>query len=158
MPASTSKLASRFLLALAVYPLAALIALALIPGDSKNAFLLGFSLQRLLLMAVALAGVLISIALAVLAGRNARLWQRRLEPIWGRLSVSRWLLWLAALLAVQGVVAVFLPAYWLGLGHAYYERLRPILIWLGAAGLQIALSIQITRSGWHGAALWSEIK
>ncbi|HQF63637.1 MAG TPA: hypothetical protein PLT26_14145 [Anaerolineaceae bacterium] len=158
MPASTSKLASRFLLALAVYPLAALIALALIPGDSKNAFWLGFSLQRLLLMAVALAGVLISIALAVLAGRNAHLWQRRLEPIWGRLSVSRWLLWLAGLLAVQGAVAVFLPAYWLGTGHAYYERLRPILIWLGAAGLQIALGIQITRSGWHGAALRSEIR
>jgi len=147
-----------FLLTLSLYPLAALIALGLIPGDAKNALLLGLSLQRLLLMLIALVGFLATAIPAVLLKYRPAVWQRQLAPLGRRLLYSRWMAGLAVLLALQGLIAVFLPAYWFGTGHAYYDRLRPILLWLGAAGFQITLAVQLNRHSWNGAAFWRELK
>ncbi len=103
--------------------------LALLPGDGGP--LLGYSWQRAALLA---ATFLPSLGLICLAVKTWRAASERLEKAWEWLMRPgvQWAAGLASLLTLT----LLLPPYWFGDLAAYYERLRPLLAWLGLAGLQ----------------------
>lgn len=121
------------------FGVATIFYLAGLPGDGGP--LWGYSLARVALMA---AAALPSLAWLVLGGfilrGNSRITQRVLE-----LSRKNWMLGAAAALTLLGWLAFFLPGYWWGEYAAYYERFRPLLVWLGLIGLQTLIVLALRR-------------
>ena len=132
---------------LAVEAFICLKVLVEIPTDSGGGILFGFSVQRL-----ALLGILLAIGIACLLTGTATL--RSDSP------VNRWLIWLydnqrlystvlvtLALLFFVSWVAVFMPGYRLGKLAAYFERLRPLFIWMTLFSGQAWLTLLHWRNG-----------
>lgn len=132
---------------LAIEALICLKVLAEIPAEGGGGILFGFSLQRL-----ALLGTLLAIGIACLLTGTATL---RSDS-----RVNRWLMWLydnqrlystvlvtLAVLFFSGWVAVFIPGYRLGKLAAYFERLRPLFIWMTLFSGQTWLALLRWRDG-----------
>lgn len=132
---------------LAIEALICLKVLAEIPAEGGGGILFGFSLQRL-----ALLGTLLAIGIACLLTGTATL---RSDS-----RVNRWLMWLydnqrlystvlvtLAVLFFSGWVAVFIPGYRLGKLAAYFERLRPLFIWMTLFSGQTWLALLRWRNG-----------
>jgi hypothetical protein len=105
--------------------LVALVALLRIPGE-------GLSPQRLMLVGVLVLGGLVGFSGAFFNGSKYFVWANWL---WSR----RWLDGLIVLAVALGWLGLFLPDYWFGTGMAYAQRLRPLVLWLGWAGLLAAI-------------------
>ncbi|HOS44874.1 MAG TPA: hypothetical protein PLQ69_00150 [Paludibacter sp.] len=110
--------------------------LLLIPPDPKNAFLLGYSKSRLVLIAIT-AGGIVFWGLAMVHMKLQRWITRQLEPgsrfekVWRYLGgVMMLLLWLL----------IWLPAYRLEEYSASFTRIQPLLIWLCLVSVQFALA------------------
>ncbi len=127
-----------------------LVLLLVIPRDPKNVVFLGFSLQRLLMVIVAL--LLTSLPLL---GAGLTIFGR---PSVKELISKKILLFLnnriVHFVSIFGIVfgwlGLFLPSYWFKRSHWYFERLSPFLIWAGVVGLILFVWITISRNGWHG--------
>ena len=139
-----------FLAAVGVYGLGAGIVLAGLPGDGGP--LLGYSWRRAALLA---AAFLPSLGLLGLAVHTWRSGSARVEKVqaWLTRPGLQWAAGLTALLALT----ILLPAYTFGPYAAYYERLRPLLAWLGLAGLQTWIAGRL-HNGLSFAGLRAELR
>ncbi len=138
---SSTKSISIYFGVTAVEGLFALFYLATIPADPKNSVLWGFSLSRLVLLGV-LAGVIILFAwLAIKAGRGEGRIQQLLEngfkhPVW-----SAALIFSGSTFFIAAWLSIFLPDYWFGEFSPFHDRLQPIILWMGLAGIQVVILI-----------------
>jgi hypothetical protein len=128
-----------FWLLLAFESAIAFLYLIFIPGDAKNAILLGFSVQRLLMMAVLLAALAGSI-IAVVRG----------EPVLPKIlnapvSAQRAYFAVFLVLALACWQVSFLADYQLGRYLAYYQRLQPLLFWGTLLAIQAGLLLAAAR-------------
>ena len=113
---------------------------ASIPADEKGAVLFGFSMARLLL----LAGIFLLAMGFIWGGWAIPRGSRIAERIRGWLNDSKSrqvILTAAGLLILVGWLAGFMPAYWFRVYQYYFVRLRPMLVWLGCAGLLTLLMV-----------------
>ncbi len=98
-----------------------------IPGDPAKAVFAGASLPRLSLVLVLFAGLIISLFFIYHLTRNKKFSfsliqfvqnnSKRLSVFFGLTTTGAW-------------IALFLPAYRMGISAAYYERLMPFFVWL----------------------------
>ena len=121
--------------------------LADIPADSTGSILLGFSLQRLTLL-----GILVVIGIACLVTGAAGLRpdsrvNRCLMQLYDNQRLFSTGVFALAVLFFAGWLAVFLPGYRLGKLAAYFERLRPLLIWMTLFSGQMWLALLHWRNG-----------
>ena len=133
------------------------IVTASITSDEKGAVLLGFSAARL---AVLLVILLISLA-ALWTGMYAWIKPGGAEHLttWFRtVKVRRVLLPASAVIFLAGWLALFLPSYWFGVYHAYFVRLQPLLVWVGAIGLQTCLVYLLPGIRGRARALWQQAR
>lgn len=130
-----------------------------IPADPKNSLLFGYSLNRLLMMAVALVALLVFVVLAVQSWRSPA-WREK----WiGRLFKSRRAFGLSML-----VFALLSAASWLtlvllrldpnGAFLSAYERLHPLLLLAFLLGMQGLLWLPVTRYGLDLSSIRSQKK
>ncbi len=135
-----------FFAGLAAISVAMLVYAASIPGDEKNALVLGYSLARLTLMGLLLILFLLSSLIGYAAFRGKPLAERLVhiprQPRW-----RQRLVFLAGLAFLIGYLAFFMPPYWFGSYHAYFVRLRPLVFWFGLAGLQTFLVFNLPGAG-----------
>lgn len=134
-----------FLALLAVEGLAALARLASIPADPKNSVLLGYSLSRLVLMALALGVAGAAGALALALWRSQRFSEKTASWLEGR--AARWL--------VPAALGLGAAACWLTLvllradlerNFSNYQRLQPLLLLGFLTGVQ-GLLLAVWRCG-----------
>lgn len=138
-----------FFLSLAAASIAALAGLINIHSDEKNALIFGFSIQRLVLIAAVLIPLLTALYGSARAALRPLWVENRLEPALKRLAGTRLFVVISATLVLTGWLALFIPPYWFGYFHAYYVRLRPIIIWLGFCSA-LALSVfMVWIKGWR---------
>ena len=135
-----------FLALLVVEGLAALARLASIPADPKNSVLLGYSLSRLVLMAIALGAAGAAGALALALWRSSRLAAKTASWLEGR--AARWL--------VPAALGLGAAACWLTLvllradlerNFSNYQRLQPLLLLGFLTGVQGLLLLAVWRYG-----------
>jgi len=112
--------------------------------DSENAFLIGFSLQRLILI----FGV--SVVSFVLLTLGLRSWQKKewAERLWEKVTNESTFpanLWSSGSLFVVGLIGTLLPLYYFGRLAAYYIRLYPIIIWITLIAAQTFFSLLLER-------------
>lgn len=129
-----------------VETLAVIIYLLLLPRDPKNSVLLGYSLQRLLLIAVPLIGLIVMGLFWRHYHRTteylARLWRE-----WTSGKAFGSLHWLLLVLVCAGFTYANYPAGWLDETlQAYYERLRPLVIWFTLIGAEYLLFVLVCYS------------
>jgi hypothetical protein len=132
------KNANRLLFVLGcIEALVGLFFLILLPTDPKSQVLLGFSMQRLILL-----GVQFGLGLACLffawKGFPLKLFEK-----WGaqHFETSLWIV--AAAVWVFG----WLPPYFFGEAGAYMERLRPLILWAAVMFWQFVLLRRLCRNG-----------
>ncbi len=142
-PAVQKKAILAFFVLIAIESLAVALYIASLPRDPKNSLLLGFSLQRLVLMGAMLFSAVI---FGVLALRKTTAWLLRL-------SASRFylpLLMVLSALFFTGLSITQLPQSLVDPELlAYYERLYPILVWLWIVSLESVLMFTWLRYGWE---------
>ncbi|MHC1783382.1 MAG: glycosyltransferase family 39 protein [Anaerolineaceae bacterium] len=137
---SSSRWAILFFWILAAFESAGVILyLAMIPGDAKNALVLGFSAQRLLMMGAVAAAMVIFI-LAIFKG----------EPFFPKvlnapIHTQQKLFVLFVALATAGWQLSFLMDFQLDRYLAYYQRLQPLLVLVTIFLLQTALLLAANR-------------
>lgn len=108
-----------------------------IPGDEKGSVFLGLSLARLLLVGIMTGGSLAAAVYGIYAGAHPN----RAEQLKGRLKVHRFRQFIAFVgiaLCMCGLIALLTPG-WFGKYAAYFVRFRPMLVWFGWIGLQVAV-------------------
>ena len=114
-----------------------IVTLTILP-DPKNAWLLGFSRQRWLLMLVAIfLAIIIFFAGKVAYAKKitfASIMQNKENSFNHRLLVT-----VIFLLLLWGWSSIFCPAYLFGYGASYFERLRPLSIAVGLIVFQFFL-------------------
>jgi len=125
--------------------LVAIAALLSVPGDPKNAFLLGLSLSRLALTGALTLGVLIAAALAYLAIHHRR-WNQRFVHWLETWASRQWryvlLLGLAALLAITGTYTAILSTKFTDVAIlARLVRLTPLALWGAAIGVKTLIAL-----------------
>ena len=111
--------------------LGALICLLLLPADPKNAVLWGYSTARL-----TMAGAMLAVAVVCAYGagfawrrydcveRGMKWLSEKLVRLWGAGAFL-------AVMAIAAWIAVWLPGYRFGTKVLLYERLLPVLVWIG---------------------------
>lgn len=121
-----------------------------LPADPKNSLILGFSLPRLILMAAVLVlGGVLGAAACISGKRESRL-QSVFEERWHDGSIFRWLEGLAVFIALLAWgFLVYLRSGINGADDPLYLRLRPVLIWLIALGIQFAIWLWVQGYGFH---------
>lgn len=132
-----------FLALCAIESALTLIYLASIPSDSKNALVFGFSTQRLLMIGIVAVGMVVFI-LAFLREkfRSTDFIQKYLDA---SITRQRAIFALIVLFATIGWLLSFLPDYQMGAYLAYYQRLKPLLIWVTLILIEAALTIVIIK-------------
>lgn len=132
-----------------------------IPGDPKNSLLMGFSAQRLALMAVALLGSAGFFSLGAVCWRSTRtrdfLLKRMVEPGRGFFVLMNIAAgWLVAFITI---VVIFGIKPYPGL-LPYYQRMLPLLAWAAVLAGQALLILPCLRYGCTitkaAGALWKE--
>lgn len=106
--------------------------------DQKNAWLLGYSLQRWALMLFSLF-VAISIIVAGKMAFNKKVTFASFIQMKVNIFGQRLLAIVTFLLVLWGWCSIFCPAYLFGEGASYFERLRPLSIVIGLVLLQFYL-------------------
>lgn len=140
----------------ALEALAALVYLISLPADPENAVILGFSMRRLVVAAVLLGGGLAGAALAFASLRPA--WQARwLDPSRRRGLFNAALVLLPLGTVVSGLIPVVLMSLYHTSGefryYAYFERLLPMLLWVGSVCLQGTVWL-----AWAGDFHWGALR
>lgn len=106
-----------------------------IPTDPKNAFFLGYSKSRLVLLAVSLVLLLMLVV--------TLLHQRIRQSITDWIAESRWLRgvmpWVGGVMLLLLWLTVWTPAYRLEEMAATFTRLQPLLIWVELMAVQFSL-------------------
>lgn len=110
-----------------------LYALLSIPADPKNAFLFGFSKDRLLLI---LVEILVFIAVFAISLKQAAFFEYMTKRFSSSKNPLRLLKWLGVCSALLLWVLVWLPPASLGDFGDSYVRLSPLLFWIGAIVVQ----------------------
>lgn len=124
-------------------------------SEPKSAVLLGYSVERLVLISAALALCLLFGSLWISAWRGAG-WAQKAASV---LRGNTWLLVSAAALCLMGWTLTWLPGERWGRLQAAALRLQPFFIWLAVFGAQsLALILWQRRSDLHQRvrALWQE--
>jgi len=129
-----------------------------IPGDPKNSVLLGFSAQRLVMMGVLLVILLAAIAFAAVSWKSRQSAEKAFGVLFLRVSLQPALLIVSALLFLAGSALVFVPGYRFHEFQAYYERLKPLVIWVTLFSLQTLIPLMVARFGWHPENLAIRLK
>lgn len=138
-----------FFLALALASAAAAYSVLRIESDQKNAVIFGLSIQRIFLLAAVMIGLLSAVYGALRAALQPDWVDRWLQPVLGRVIGAGWSVVVCAALTLVGWLALFMPSYWFGPYHAYYTRLRPIIIWLGFCSAWSIVFVTIWLKGWR---------
>ncbi|NPV57230.1 MAG: hypothetical protein HPY76_11250, partial [Anaerolineae bacterium] len=123
------------------------IAIGLINPDPKNAWLLGFSKQRLMMMAAIFAIVLAFAALLVWMIRKPLRVEAAGKKLLAKRRLASVLTWLFGLAFALGLALALLPAYRSGALQAYFLRLRPVIIWFTLVCGQALLLLLLSRYG-----------
>ena len=115
------------------------------PSDPRNAVLLGYSLERIILglgiFLPALALLYLTLRLFRQPEHSLRLWAGFTQR--GRIGDAIFFASLAALLT--GWILLFMPSYRLGGLAGYIQRLAPIVGWLAGSGAVMSLVILFER-------------
>ncbi|GAB4500250.1 MAG: hypothetical protein OHK003_19650 [Anaerolineales bacterium] len=130
------------------------------PSDPKNAILLGYSLERIIIG----AGVLISSLALLLWTFNLFRHPERSQRLWAILTkrgtIGDTFFFLALAILLLGWVLMFLPPYRLGGLAGYVAKLSPIIGWLAITGAVTSVLIlierrrQTTRSFQNDKVIW----
>lgn len=145
-------------LLIGIEALGGLVYLLLLPADPKNAVLWGYSAARLTMAGGMLAMNLVFVAAAGLT------WRRydRIELGMKWLSEKPPRLWgagiLLALMAIAAWIAVWLPAYRFGNKLLLYERLVPVLVWIGLSCGQGLLALLVWRDVLNFRRFWLAVR
>ena len=124
-----------------------LIRLMLIPGDPKNQLFLGYSVSRIVMMALILLPTLLMAILALNYRQNTAWWRRFSNDLIYH-KVTPALIIIASLTAViSWLVMQYLLLYPEGKYLAFYERLSPLLTWFTLVGFQTAVWLGILKWG-----------
>lgn len=153
-PTTSSK--SCWLILFSLSALAALLAvyaLAAIPADPKNVVLLGFSLQRLAMIAAMVVLFLGCALAALLTWRNERRMAALQQYISAAPRLVAWLIWFSGLTLLVSAIAVNLPLYQFGRVQSYFERMKPILAWIAFSSGGLFLALLRLRYGFHWKTL-----
>jgi len=108
-----------------------------IPGDPKNAFLFGYSKNRLVL----LAAVLVILAGMVVVLFNKRIRTSLIHTVSGSNCLKGCMPWIGGVGALLLWLTIFIPAYRLEELAASFTRLQPLLIWIALLIVQFALLV-----------------
>ena len=128
-----------FLIIMVLQSLPAIRNIVKIPVDPKNVFLLGLTRGRLLLLGIISA--LDILAFILLFSKNLR---KKAVNVITSIQIVRKITHSASfVLAVIFWIVIWLPKYRLGVYWEEYERLRPLLIWLGGVGGELFLLLRI---------------
>ena len=103
-----------------------IISIVLIPTDPKNAFFLGFSLSRLLIIGVSILVLGIQIILFV----NIQKVLKTLERLFASARLIQWIKWIGVVAAICLWLTIWFPASRLGTLAATFVRFKPLLLWL----------------------------
>jgi uncharacterized membrane protein len=134
-------------LALILITIISIFSLISLPAESKNSFLLGFSITRLAIVAgLLIAGVLLPL-LALLSQTRSKAAVRKISEWLSSMKLR----WAVTIILISGLLAAIAYQFWaplvIGTGEkAILERLNPPIIWLTAA---ITLFL-ITLAAWRG--------
>jgi len=136
----------------------ALVYLLLLPADPKNAVLWGYSWARLSMA----FGMMVAAAACFAAGGFVR---RRNDVVnrgldWLSKKIVR--LWVAgtilATVAIVAWIAVWLPAYRYGNKLLLYERLFPVIVWVGLVCVQGLLVLLIWQDVLNYRRFWRALQ
>ncbi len=119
-----------------------------IPGDPKNAVLLGYSLERLLIAAgnLILAGGFLSLAIGL---SRKKTWSERILA-WMQTHPRKMFLSLTLILGLGWALA-WTPGYRFGAWQAHFERLYPFILWLFVVGIQTTyVYLRQSKLEWDG--------
>ncbi len=120
---------------------AMLAAVAAIPAEAENALLLGYSAQRLALMAM-IALPALAVLVVGLYGLLNPAWSARLYRLALSRPFSRAAGRVGCIAAIVFGAAALLTPGWFSRWAAYFERLQPLLVWAALLGLDAwALSL-----------------
>lgn len=143
MKNKSENLLNLFLIAAILEGLIVAVFLLAIPGDPKNAFLFGYSTNRLLLLTAVfliLAGLLV-----LIFNKNLKL---RLDRwITDNRNLERVMPWIGSVAALMLWLTLFMPAYRFDGLAASFTRLQPLLIWGELLIVQFALLVWIPKGG-----------
>lgn len=115
------------------------------PSDPKNAFLFGYSFERILLGGGVLALGVTLLILTIKLFRNLELSQRLWALFTQPHGMGNAALFVSFAFAMLGWVILSLPDYRLGAAAGYVERLSPILTWLTTTSAVAAALLLIER-------------
>ena len=128
-----------FLIIAILQSLPAILNIVKIPVDPKNIFMLGLTRGRFVLLGIISA--LDILAVILIFSRNL---QKKTVDAFASIKIARKIAQSAAfILAVLFWIVLWLPKYRLGGYWEEYERLRPLLIWLGGVGVELFLLLRI---------------
>jgi len=146
-PATTRKTILAFFIVIAIESLAVMVYIGSLPRDPKNSILLGYSLQRLVLMGAMLLPAAVIGYFALMKNTG---WLKRLAE--GKWYLPIFLVlggcFLASLAITQLPISLVDEAYF-----AYFERLYPILVWVWITSLETILFITWLRYGWSSESI-----
>jgi len=138
--------------------LGALVYLLLLPADPKNAIFWGYSATRLMMA----AGLLIITICCAAAARITRFRSGRLEQGLGWLTKRKTRLWGVGstlfFITVAALMIFCVPANRFDGLAAHYERLLPVIIWVGLVCGQTLLALLIWQDVLHFGRIWAVVK
>jgi hypothetical protein len=121
-----------------------ILSIVSIPADPKNAFVLGYSLNRLVLLGISLLVFGSQVILFI----NSRKVLKTLERLLVSDRLIQWIKGIGFFVAVCLWLTIWFPTNRLGVLEATYIRFRPLLLWLELIGFQFYAFFMIT---------WNEI-
>lgn len=114
-------------------------------SESQNAFLLGYSLEMILLGSAILFLLLLFLALTWQLIRHPK-WTRRLWDItFNNPKVNAALLWTALAVFLSCWIILFMPFYRLGEMAGYVTKLKSVIVWLAVVGAVTMLLVILER-------------
>ena len=135
--------------------IAALVGLLFIPSDPKSQFLLGYSLERWVLIASIFVLSLFFVLLAVKSRRDMDFRTNWLDPERRKRLFVFLLVGAVSISVISWCVLFVLKLYPEGKYFAYFERLLPLLSWLFVIGIQFTVWLAVVRFGLHREGLAS---
>jgi len=114
-------------------------------SESQNAFLLGYSLEMILLGSAILALLLLFLALTWQLIRHPEWTRRSWEIAFKNAKVNAALLWVALTVFLICWIILFTPLYRLGAMAGYVTKLRSVIVWLAGVGAVTMLLVILER-------------